>query len=169
MSMIKCSECSNLISDKASVCPNCGCPISFSQQTVKSSPILSNTATGNREQQSSLYPQIRAFADSVKTIYTLSVIGLVLCLGIGFIFALINIAKLKALVPVTEQITNPYELAEYQTAERKLKTARIFFSNNNMRCRGIVIRRYYSWRYRNTVLNKTSISVSSSIATKNVF
>ena len=27
MAMIKCTECGKEMSDKASVCPNCGCPI----------------------------------------------------------------------------------------------------------------------------------------------
>ena len=27
MGMIKCTECGKEMSDKASVCPNCGCPI----------------------------------------------------------------------------------------------------------------------------------------------
>ena len=27
MALIKCTECGHDVSDKASVCPNCGCPI----------------------------------------------------------------------------------------------------------------------------------------------
>lgn len=32
MALIKCIECGNEISNKAEVCPNCGCPVS---ETVK--------------------------------------------------------------------------------------------------------------------------------------
>lgn len=32
MALIQCSECGNQISDKANVCPHCGCPINSSQQ-----------------------------------------------------------------------------------------------------------------------------------------
>lgn len=27
MALIKCTECGHMVSDKASMCPNCGCPI----------------------------------------------------------------------------------------------------------------------------------------------
>ena len=30
MAMIKCTECGKEYSDKASACPNCGCPVSYS-------------------------------------------------------------------------------------------------------------------------------------------
>lgn len=138
--MINCPECNNLISDKAAACPTCGCPIAVRQSPPimngspwQQTPSMTNTvplqtAPQFGQQHSSLYPQIKAYSDGVNTIYTLSIIGLILCLGIGFIFAIINISKINKLVPVEGPIDNPYDLAEYQTAERKLKTAQTFSS-----------------------------------------
>ena len=33
MALIKCRECGNLISDKASRCPKCGCPVDIGDET----------------------------------------------------------------------------------------------------------------------------------------
>ena len=35
MAIIKCSECGKEISDKASMCPNCGCPVSVMESETK--------------------------------------------------------------------------------------------------------------------------------------
>ena len=35
MAIIKCSECGKEISDKASMCPNCGCPVSAMESETK--------------------------------------------------------------------------------------------------------------------------------------
>lgn len=46
MTIIKCAECNYDVSDKASICPHCGCPISFSLsklQTLPASNSLPNT------------------------------------------------------------------------------------------------------------------------------
>lgn len=37
MALIKCIECNHIVSDKATACPNCGCPVSFSLDAVNSS------------------------------------------------------------------------------------------------------------------------------------
>lgn len=45
MALIKCTECGNMVSDKASACPNCGCPtkdvlseLARSQETLEAEP-----------------------------------------------------------------------------------------------------------------------------------
>ena len=35
MALIKCSKCGHVVSDKASFCPNCGCPIEHVVTTVE--------------------------------------------------------------------------------------------------------------------------------------
>ena len=35
MAMIKCSECGSSISEKASICPKCGCPIKVTVDSLK--------------------------------------------------------------------------------------------------------------------------------------
>ncbi len=43
MSLIKCSECRKEISDRANVCPNCGCPISNNSCSNESSNIINSS------------------------------------------------------------------------------------------------------------------------------
>lgn len=40
MALVKCIECSNLVSDKAETCPKCGCPTNISIQAVKDKQAL---------------------------------------------------------------------------------------------------------------------------------
>ena len=50
MSLIKCSECGKEISDKASSCPQCGCPINIIQNKTNeniTSPIENNNINNN--------------------------------------------------------------------------------------------------------------------------
>ena len=35
MALITCPECGKEVSDKATTCPNCGCPLQQSQQTIQ--------------------------------------------------------------------------------------------------------------------------------------
>ncbi|MBR5410451.1 MAG: hypothetical protein IK104_07240 [Clostridia bacterium] len=122
MSMIRCPECNNLVSDKAMACPTCGYPISRETgnpvYTARSNPVYS--------EHSAVYPQIREYAEAVKPVYTLSIIGLVLCLGIGFIFALVSLSMGKKLQPVDISNATPADIAEYQVAENKAKKAKGF-------------------------------------------
>ena len=48
-------------------------------------------------------------------------------MGIGIIFAIINLIKINTLKSFTcgKNLTNPTEIAEYNTVEKKLKTGRI--------------------------------------------
>ena len=43
MAMIKCKECGHDVSDKASVCPNCGCPIEKGTNHVSNKPVKNKT------------------------------------------------------------------------------------------------------------------------------
>ena len=128
MAMINCPECGKPISDKAQSCPHCGYPIAANANQwgapVGAYPYAPPINAMNSP-RSSLYPQIRAFADEVKTIYVLGILSIVCCLGIGLIFEIINLVKIKKLtVPDTKQISVPYEMAEYTAAARQLQTAK---------------------------------------------
>lgn len=103
-----CQKCGKELFDEAVFCPGCGCPTVSNQPT---NPIYSND-----------YPKIREFSEKVKSIYTISLVGTILCLGIGIIFAIIAWVKLKALsIPPISSI-NPNEIAEFDAAKRKLRT-----------------------------------------------
>lgn len=42
MALIKCKECGHEVSDKASVCPNCGCPIKKGTNHVSNKPVMNS-------------------------------------------------------------------------------------------------------------------------------
>ena len=128
MAMINCPECGNPISDMAQSCPHCGYPIAVNVNqwgAPAGAYPYAPSANAMNSPRSSLYPQIRAFADEVKTIYVLGILSIVCCLGIGLIFEIINLVKIKNLtVPDTKQISAPYEMTEYTAAARQLQTAK---------------------------------------------
>lgn len=127
MSMINCPECKNLISDRATVCPRCGCPISANntqQQFVDGYRIPPQNNPINA-QHTSMYSQIKVFSDEVKTLYVLGILSIVLCLGIGIIFEIIYMIKYKNVNrPDRSQIHDPYELGEFDASAKKLDTSR---------------------------------------------
>ena len=111
-----CSTCGKEIHDAAVICPHCGCPTanySTPQQTVHT--------------HSNYYPELQEYAGKVKSIFVLSVLSLVLCMGIGIIFAIINLIKINTLKPFTnsKNLTNPSEVAEYNEVEKRLSSSRI--------------------------------------------
>lgn len=115
-----CSKCGKEIHDEAVVCVHCGC--SVGGKSVKPS-----------HQHSADYSKLKAFQDDVKTIHTLGLVSLILCLGIGIIFQIINIIKInKYINKKTKKLEFPkfdlkgsYETAEYESAIRKFKQGRI--------------------------------------------
>ena len=52
MALIKCPECGKEISDKASTCPSCGCPIATNEPAVEKSD------AGNSNSRSSDFNQV---------------------------------------------------------------------------------------------------------------
>ena len=100
------SKCGKEIFDEAVICPNCGCP--------------TNSTTNAPSKQ---YPLLKDFANQVKTPYIVSIVGIVLCLGIGFILAIVARVMCNNIVVPEFNSTNPSEIAEYEQAKRKLETA----------------------------------------------
>lgn len=126
--MINCPECNNLISDRATTCPRCGCPIAVNnaQQSYSIDGFHSPSQINPLNiQHTSMYPQIRAFSDEAKTLYVLGILSIVLCLGIGIIFEIIYMIKYKKVKrPDRSQIQDPYELGEFDASAKKLDTSR---------------------------------------------
>lgn len=115
-----CSKCGKEIHDEAVICIHCGCG-------VEGAPKATNI--DNNE-----YSRLTAFVQESKSIYTLGIISLVLCLGIGLIFQIVNYVKLKKYMTKNKQVhggyifpqfnlTNPVDIAEYEAAKKKIKTA----------------------------------------------
>lgn len=103
-----CQKCGKELFDEAIICPGCGCPATSSQPT---NAIYSND-----------YPIIREFSEKVKSAYTFSLVGTILCLGIGIIFAIVAWMKLKVISVPQISTTHPNEIAEYESAKRQLRT-----------------------------------------------
>ncbi len=50
MALIKCSECGREISDKASSCPHCGCPVVGTEELVEKPAVKKDDSEGNEEE-----------------------------------------------------------------------------------------------------------------------
>ena len=116
-----CSNCGKEIHDKAVFCVHCGCAV--------------ETAASNSE-HSNEYNRLMTFVREMKTVHVLGVISLVLCMGIGLIFQLINLPKInkywkkaeKAYVFPEFNLTNPYDIELYENAKKKFKQGEIMTS-----------------------------------------
>lgn len=111
-----CSKCGNQIHDEAVICVHCGCSVESAKK---------ETRTDSNE-----YNRLMTFVNEAKTIHILGIISIVLCLGIGIIFQIINLVKLKKYPydKATKSYTCPeFDLADpndinaYETAKKKIK------------------------------------------------
>ena len=117
-----CSKCAKEIDDSAVVCINCGCPTSNynkSQQTNYQQPVY-NSAQNNPM----LISRVREYTSKANTIYTLSIIGVILSLGIGFIFAIIAGVKMNNMPIISENIDDASLRVELDTAQRKIESSK---------------------------------------------
>lgn len=139
-----CSKCGKEIDDSAVICTGCGCPTSnYGKQTQTNSPQqtqtqVNRTTVGSfNAPQSTAYgssyseadkliiPKLRQYISEVNSIFIMSVIGLVLSLGIGMIFAGIALYKVKKLPAINNTLDDPNLIADFQKAQKKLGTATI--------------------------------------------
>ena len=135
-----CSKCGKEIDESAVVCTGCGCPTAnYGKQTqtnnAQQPPQVTRTAVGSynaspttsfnsnySEADKLIIPRLREYISNVNTIFVLSVIGLVLSLGIGVIFAGIALYKVKSLPQINCTIDDPNLIADFQKAQKKLST-----------------------------------------------
>ena len=113
-----CSTCGKEIHDAAVICPHCGCPTANYQAAQQTNKVHTH---------SNYYPELKEYAGKVNSIFVFAILSLALCMGIGIIFAIINLIRINTLKPFTngKNLTNPTEIAEYNTVEKKLKTGSI--------------------------------------------
>ena len=135
-----CSKCGKELNDEAVICTGCGCPTkNYNAGALKDTPVSSPSnsapaaAPGFYSSADSLAAQVATYSQEVNSIWVLSLLSLILCLGIGFIFGIISIVKSKNLPSLTSEPTDQRLIMEYETARHKLKTA------NKMLLAGIVI------------------------------
>ena len=106
-----CSKCGKELMDEAVICPGCGCAVGSGPRPMA-------------EQHSEFYLTVKRFSDQVKPVYTISIVSIVLCLGIGIIFAILSMVRSSKIVVPELSLTNPSEQAEFESAKKKLALAK---------------------------------------------
>lgn len=106
-----CSKCGKELMDEAVVCTGCGCA------TGTTAPRQTTV------QHSEFYKAVQQFTAQVQPVYILSIISIVLCLGIGIIFAIIALVKSSKIKAPELTLTNPSEQSEFENAKKKLALA----------------------------------------------
>jgi len=117
-----CSKCGKEIADEAIICPMCGCATANYHQPFT----VHNTQPQNNSTYSQDYIVLKEFEEQVKSLYTTSIIALVLFLGIGIIFSFAVWVKAKTISIPNITTTNPNEIAMFESLKRKLKKALTF-------------------------------------------
>lgn len=84
MALIKCPECGHQVSDKASACPNCGCPIAFANSQPKSQTAQSITAKPVKEPE-----WVKKYKSKAKKRNTRIIISWVILIILGIVFTLL--------------------------------------------------------------------------------
>lgn len=116
-----CNKCGKEIEDQAVICPGCGCPTKNYNKPASDSKSVS---TGYSSMANSSAAQVARFSAEVKSIWILALLSLIFSLGIGIIFFIIAAIKNKNLPAITSDLTDSRDIAEYESAKLKLKSAR---------------------------------------------
>ena len=114
-----CSKCGKQINAEAVICPNCGCPTQNYNAAPTNNIASQNQYSGNVGNDVAL----REWISYVKTTYILSIIGLVCTLGIGFIFDIITLIRIKHLPVSNFSNLTDAQSVEYELAQNKAKKA----------------------------------------------
>lgn len=112
MSLIKCSECGKKVSDKATTCPNCGCPVNDKENNVSEESNSNNAQKPKRK------------SGCLKLI----LIFFVICIGISIVIA-IRAPKKSAIsesISASETSTQPEEITEDTKQAAKLADKQIW-------------------------------------------
>ena len=112
-----CSKCGKQIADEAIICPACGCATANYHQAFANH----NVPSQNHRAYSQDYIALKEFEDKVNSLYTISIVAMVLFLGIGLIFSIAVWFKAKDITIPTIATTNPNEIAMFESSKRKLK------------------------------------------------
>ncbi len=109
-----CQKCGQQIHDEAVICVHCGCS---TEKIIKTNS------------ESLYYYQLEKLKSDANSIFTLGIFSLVLCMGIGLIFQLINMSKLKQYKNENGKwtfpeldLTSQKDIYEYDAAKKKFET-----------------------------------------------
>jgi len=117
-----CAKCGKEIHDEAVICVHCGCAVASSSKTSGSGKSTDG--------------KFLSFVNDSKSIFVLGIVSLLLSLGIGIIFQIINLVKLKKytdkasgkITPPEFDLTDSGDLIMYEDAKKKLKLGQILTS-----------------------------------------
>jgi len=129
MALVKCKECGHSVSDKASICPNCGCPVEKElvcsecglalSSTDRICPNCGNPISGHYVEEKTA----RAFPKIVKYILIVALLG-----GVGYgSYCIFKQSRSKPTVEVAsaDSLSEEKELtAEELEEERKIEAAK---------------------------------------------
>ncbi|MBO4895013.1 MAG: zinc ribbon domain-containing protein [Clostridia bacterium] len=116
-----CQKCGKEIDDSALICPGCGC----ATPNYNGNALTGNSgATETSDPYNSSTVKIAGYLNEAKSIWTLALLSLLLCCGIGFIFGLIALYKIKHLPKLDISLQDPHEIADYELASTKIQKAR---------------------------------------------
>lgn len=114
-----CSKCGKEIDDAAVVCTGCGCPTqNYKKESQPAQPVNYGVSA-----QPVIDFEKESYLKQVNTAYVLAIVSVVLCLGIGIIFAVIASIMVSKLPTVTWN-DNAYETAQRVAAQNKIATVR---------------------------------------------
>ena len=125
--MSYCKNCGTNIGE-SKFCSNCGQPSAETTITT-ATPTTSPTATSNVF--SAYYPELCAYSSNATKMFVFGILSLIFCMGIGIIFEIINIVisvKIKKPFEHGDKLTNPVEIAMYNTARSRHKAGAIMSS-----------------------------------------
>lgn len=112
-----CSKCGQQIHDDAVICIHCGCSTQDAPKKIAKSPD---------------YNRLVEFAGDARSIFVLGIFSLALSMGIGIIFQIINLSKIKqyrnpngnGFVFPKLNLTNQKDIDDYESAKKKFNTGR---------------------------------------------
>ena len=109
-----CQKCGQQIHDDAVICIHCGC---------------SSEGVTKKDTQSPDYYRLEAFKSDANSVFGLGIISLVLCMGIGLIFQIINLTKIRnynyqqgKLAFPELNLTSQKDIYEYESAKKKFQS-----------------------------------------------
>ena len=122
-----CRKCGTDIKD-ANFCPACGEP---ANPPAAPAAAPAPAATGYTGGYSEYYPELKLYSSRALQIFVFGILSLICCMGIGLIFEIICIvisSKMKTAFPHGDKLTNPVEIAMYNTAKQRHKIGAILAS-----------------------------------------